>query len=44
MEPRGPQPRTAATASSYVRGRNRSAVVGAVRPQPVMETVSTDMV
>ncbi|CAM5684616.1 hypothetical protein SCYAM73S_04467 [Streptomyces cyaneofuscatus] len=41
--PRGPRPRTTAAASSYVRGRNRTAVVGAVRPQPVKDTVSTDM-
>lgn len=43
MAPRGPRPRTTAAASSYVRGRNRTAVVGAVRPQPVKDTVSTDM-
>lgn len=43
MTPRGPRPRTTAAASSRVRGRNRTAVVGAVRPQPVKDTVSTDM-
>ena len=35
--------RTASTASWYVRGRISRAEVGAVRPQPVTETVSPDM-
>ncbi|CAM5447240.1 hypothetical protein STANM309S_05646 [Streptomyces tanashiensis] len=39
--PRGPQPRTASTASTCPRGRRTRARVGAVRPQPLSASQSS---